>query len=403
MYFVPMKSGLFKMFGVPDSSYFCCNGSGIESFSKLGNNIYYEAGGTLYVNLFIASTATWRSENVRVVQETRFPEQDWTVLTFKLPKPRAFTLKLRIPSWEVKAASARINGSSVAMDIRSDGYLTISRTWREGDKVRLSFPMRLSISHFVDDRTVGAIMYGPIVLAGALGSESMTKEMENGLGWEPVDRMFSQGAAVKTPTLVIPNADPNLWIEPVKGKPLTFRTVGVGKPHDVKLIPFYKMFGQRYAVYWNMYAPYEWQSLQASRQATVPGVIDRVVVGNHRSERDHNFQSFRFQRGERMGEPWVKSTLSVRYDLDVDTNKGNILQCRFWRGEGTNAFELLIDGVSVAKDSLSRGGETPFVDVTCPVPPELLRGKHRVSVMVKNRSGKSTPELYGCAILRRGD
>jgi uncharacterized protein len=42
------------------------------------------------------------------------------------------------------------------------------------------------------------------------------------------------------------------WIQPVeeKGKPLRFRTVGAGHPEDVTVSPFYRLFDQRYSVYW---------------------------------------------------------------------------------------------------------------------------------------------------------
>ena len=399
MYFVPMKSGLFKMFGVPDSSYFCCNGSGIESFSKLGNNIYYKEENTVYVNLFIASEVKWSEKGVTIIQETKFPVQAGANLSFRMKKPTEFTLKVRLPSWAGKISYVRVNGKLVTTDIGSDGYLRLSRIWRQGDNVQLSLPMKLSLSRFSNDPSVGAVLYGPIVLAGALGTESMTKEMESGLGWADVDRMVSQGAAIEMPALVVPNADPNLWIKPVKGKPLTFKTVNVGKPNDVTLIPFYKMFGQRYAVYWNIYAPYEWRVLQEMRSARPPGVVDKVVVGDHRSDREHNFQAYRFQSGERMGQKWVKSAFSFRYDVEVNASRGCTLKCVFWGGDKDCTFDILIDGLPLAKVSLTGGKDMELVDAKYPVPEELIRGKKRVSVMFRARGGNPTAELYGCEIV----
>ena len=398
MYYVPMKSGLFKMFGVPDSSYFCCNGSGIESFAKLGNNIYYKEGNAVYVNLFIASEAKWTEKAVTISQETKFPEQEATRFSFKMKKPAEFTLKLRIPSWAVKTASVRVNGKVVPMDVASDGYLAMARTWHQGDIVRLALPMRLSLSNCSDDPSVGAVLYGPIVLAGTLGTEAMTKEMESGLGWPDVDRMVSRGAAMETPSLVVPNADPNLWIKPVAGKPLTFRTVNVGKPNDVTLIPFYKLFGQRYAVYWNIYAPYEWQVIQDSRASTVSGLVDKVIVGDHRSDREHNFQAYRFQTGERMGKAWVKSPLSIRYDLNVDSSHECTLKCTYWGGDKDCSFAISVDGLLLSTQALSGGKDNDFVDVSYPIPGDLLRGKKRVSIMFRAERGKPMGEVYGCEI-----
>jgi hypothetical protein len=40
------------------------------------------------------------------------------------------------------------------------------------------------------------------------------------------------------------------WIKPIPGEPLAFRTSG--QVRDVKLIPFYKTFGERYSIYWSV-------------------------------------------------------------------------------------------------------------------------------------------------------
>jgi hypothetical protein len=40
------------------------------------------------------------------------------------------------------------------------------------------------------------------------------------------------------------------WVEPVPNQPLSFRARGASGP--VNLIPLYKLFGERYAVYWTV-------------------------------------------------------------------------------------------------------------------------------------------------------
>ena len=60
------------------------------------------------------------------------------------------------------------------------------------------------------------------------------------------------GDPVPVPSFETKSEDPNTWIRPVAGKPLTFQTAGVGKPNDVTLVPFYKLTGQRYGIYWKI-------------------------------------------------------------------------------------------------------------------------------------------------------
>lgn len=400
MYFVPLRSGLFKSFGIPDSSYYCCNGSGIESFSKLGNSIYYHNDDAIFVNLFVASEVHWPEKELTLRQTTSFPKQQGTRITLRLRQPEDFTVSVRVPSWTTKEFAVKINGQTQKAITTPSGYVDLHRTWRQGDIIEVKLPMRLSLSRLSDEPSVSAILYGPIVLAGALGTDGMTRQMENGLATPDVERMVSQGAATVPPTLVIPNADPNTWITPVKGKPLTFRTTGVGNPQDVTLIPFYKMFGQRYVVYWNILSPHERQAIRDAAPVLLPGILDRVAVGDEQEERDHNFQAWRFERGERLKKKWVKSPQWFRYDLSVESNHPETLSCTFWGGDKDCSFDILIDGLRMTADSLSGGKDSEFIEKRYDIPKELLAGKKRVAVMFRAKGNKPTAELYDCAVVR---
>lgn len=400
MYYVPLKSGLFKMFGVPDSSYFCCNGSGIESFSKLGSNIYHRSGDTIFVNLFVPSLLSWKECGITLRQETMFPEEERTKISVRVDQPMHFTIALRIPSWTAGTASLKINGRQESVSSSTHGYVELARTWKSGDKIEFRLPMRLSLSRMPDDPLVAAVMYGPVVLAGALGDEAMTKEMKNGLGWADVDRMFSMGAAIQVPVLVARNDDLASWIQPVKGKPLTFRTVGAGRPRDVTLVPFYKLFSQRYAVYWDVLSPADWNSRESATKKLPAGTTDTVQIGDAKSERDHNFQAYRFQAGQHEGRNWVKSQLWFRYDLNISPSAPNVLEC-VYAGADSCRFEILIDGRVLKSESFSGSSSGSLVKVGYDVPRNLVRGKKRVAVMFRAKENKPTPEVYSVAMVTR--
>jgi hypothetical protein len=95
-----------------------------------------------------------------------------------------------------------------------------------------------------------AILYGPIVLAGALG----TKVMPDVYNHDYHTRMarINWSPAPPVPVLVGTERAVLAGIQSVDGKPLTFRTNGIGSPYDVELIPFYRMHHQRYTVYWQL-------------------------------------------------------------------------------------------------------------------------------------------------------
>ena len=398
MYYVPLHAGAFKMFGLPDSSYWCCTGTGIESFAKLSRGIYFRDDSTLFINLFVPSEVRWDERGAVVRQETSFPDQEETTIIIK--KGGTFTLAIRIPGWVAPgAASVTVNGTQTGDALRPLNYTTIRRSWKAGDRIVVMIPMRLHLEYLPDDHATAAILYGPVVLAGKLGKEGMTPEMQEGYSWPAVERAVFDCAVATAPRLIIPVADPSAWIRQVQGKPLTFETVNVGKPRDITLIPFFRLFGERYAVYWNLMSEVDWEISGSQRPSLPKGVLDRVQVGDLRSGREHNFQVYRPDTGTTGGYAWVQSPYSIRFDLDVRGRAAATVLCRFVGDGKEYTFELVVDGVMVKTGSLPvlRVGEVH--DLLCPIPADLLKGKERVAVRLRAQEGKPTPKLIGCQIL----
>jgi uncharacterized protein len=154
-------------------------------------------------------------------------------------------LHVRIPAWVGSDASVNINDQPVDVVPNAGSYFTLVRKWKNGDRVTLNLPMRLHVEAMPDEPTVQAILYGPLVLAGKLGSEGLTKELMVGplgpdLQHHPMD----------VPIFRTSSTDPNSWIKPVVSKSLTFRTSDQAR--DITLIPFSRVFGERYSVYWTV-------------------------------------------------------------------------------------------------------------------------------------------------------
>ncbi|WKL00028.1 glycoside hydrolase family 127 protein [Paenibacillus amylolyticus] len=83
-------------------------------------------------------------------------------------------LRLRVPSWLQQPMTATVNGDSEHPYTRMEpGYLSIDRTWTTGDVITITLPMSLRQYTSRDDAHKVAFLYGPIVLAGALGNEGL--------------------------------------------------------------------------------------------------------------------------------------------------------------------------------------------------------------------------------------
>ncbi len=249
MYYVPLASGYWKMFGLPLESFWCCTGTGTESFSKLQDSIYFHDDRSLYVNLFIPSTLDWREKKVAIHQETQFPDNENSEISFRCDRPSMLDVRIRIPSWAGAGASVKVNGKPVSK-IQPGSYISIKRTWKTGDKIDVTLPMKLHVQPMPDDSGLQAFMYGPLVLAGRLGSEGLTADMQSSNRAEQVKGHVLVGDPKPGPELHASTSDPAAWIKPAADQPLTFQTTG--QPRDISLIPLNRLFGERYAVYWRV-------------------------------------------------------------------------------------------------------------------------------------------------------
>ena len=247
-YFLPLGGGYWKYFHSPFDSFWCCTGTGVEEFAKFGDTIYFHDEHGVFVNLFIASELNWPEKGVRVEQETSFPEEDKTRLLIRAERAVKMNLNIRIPYWATRGGKVTLNGEVLPVFSSPSSYLTLDRTWKDGDRVEVSLPMGMHIDALADDPTLQAVMYGPLVLAGRLGSQNLSRaEVYIGYDTSP------GGKPVPVPTIAAPSKDPLGWVEPVASQPLSFRARGASGP--ISLIPLYKLFGERYAVYWKIQTP----------------------------------------------------------------------------------------------------------------------------------------------------
>jgi uncharacterized protein len=165
-YHVPLRPGSMKQFGNPNMTGFtCCNGTAIESSTKLQNSIYFKSkdNQALYVNLYVPSTLEWTERKIILDQETSFPKEDQTRLRIK--GSGKFDLHVRVPGWATKGFFVKINGKEQNLQANPGSYLKISRTWKNGDVVELKMPFTFHLDPVMDQQNIASLFYGPILLA----------------------------------------------------------------------------------------------------------------------------------------------------------------------------------------------------------------------------------------------
>jgi DUF1680 family protein len=251
MYYVPLASGYWKMFSTPRRSFWCCTGSGAESFSRLADSIYFHDDRGLWVNLFVASQLEWPEKGLKIAQQTSFPDEEGTSLVFTAERPVELELRIRTPYWATRGIAIKVNGQpQTELAVLHSFYRTVSRTWKTGDRVEIALPMSLHAHPMPDDPSLQAFLYGPLVLAGELGSEGVTVESTHGDPLNARGGKYLRGLPIAAPEFHAPPGKPSDWIHPTPGRKLAFATTGQSK--DVTLAPLNRLFDQRYAVYWRV-------------------------------------------------------------------------------------------------------------------------------------------------------
>jgi DUF1680 family protein len=165
-YHVPLRPGSVKQFSNPNMTGFtCCNGTALESNTKLQNSIYFKSADNhaLYVNLYVPSTLKWTEKNMTIEQTTAFPNEDLTLLTIK--GKGKFDLNVRVPHWATKGFFVKINGKKERVEAKPGSYLTLSRKWKNGDTIELRMPFEFHLDPVMDQQNIASLFYGPILMA----------------------------------------------------------------------------------------------------------------------------------------------------------------------------------------------------------------------------------------------
>jgi DUF1680 family protein len=405
VYLMSLKPGGFKTYSTPLDSFWCCVGSGMENHARYGEAIYSHDNQSLCVNLFIPSELTWREKRLVLRQETRFPESDSVKLLFACDQPVQLALRIRWPAWAQAPLTVRLNGRNQDIDGQPGSYFTLNREWRNGDRVEIRLPMTLRTELLPGATNLVALLYGPIVLAGELGTNAMppstqAKDQTRFLHWP-------------TPPAPVFVATPDSLLKQIKttDRPLTFRTRGVGRPEDVTLVPLFKIRAQRYAVYWNLLTESGWKAYETARQAEVQRqkdlearTVDKVQPGEHQSERDHHVQGEKSDPVEALGRPLRHAYDGgwFSYELAVPTNATADLIVTYWGGEtGSRTFDILVEGRNIATQNLHQDDPGQFWDKDYPLPAELTKNKTAVTVKFQAQPGNYAGGVFGLRVAKR--
>lgn len=416
-YFIPMATGYFKTFGDEDPAknmFWCCTGSGMENFTKLGDSIYFRANDTLIVNQYVASKVTWEEKNLVVTQQSDVTKSEKATFTIHAKDGKTIpsvALALRVPDWMHKKATVTVNGEAEQAAVSSGGYILLEREWKDGDVVTIEYPMAVDAFGLPDNNTVFAFRYGPTVLAAKLGNEKMKSTTWAGANltaplYKVVGDQFQKitikygDSKAATPlsneTLTIQedlstfefiDQINNYLVKDTSSDTLTFKLKGTNADTTfnggLQFVPFNKLNDERYGIYWYFNTKYtesdESQLLAGKQNARLDAsILDSTQPGYGQYEKDviHQLEEKDSVAGtiqDGGSTRYAKAGGYFSYHFIVNPDKGNSLLCQFAKEDNGKTLKIVVGNTEIANKKLAYDGTDNFYKEYFPIPDDVLK------------------------------
>ena len=369
-YFQPMATGYFKVYSSGFDHFWCCTGSGMESFTKLGDTIYMHCDDTLYVNMYQSSVLDWAERDMKITQESFVPESDKA--KFTVDGSGAVDFRFRIPDWAAGKMKVKVCGEDYSYRT-VNGYAQVTGEFKTGDMIELTIPEEVKAYALPDKNTVYGFKYGPVVLSAELGKQDMSTSSTGMWVTIPKDKI--------TPSENIRISDGNTSVNTFMSEisehlvrnadSLSFTLKDTD--HDLIFSPHYKQYQQRYGIYWN----FQSSSSAADRPArSKKTVTDTVQPGYGQYENDdlHDMQEFNTQGiTDDSTYRYAKSGGYFIYRMAVDKEADyNYLTVKFRKSDNGKRIRITVGDTVLYDLPLSYKGTEEVYDVNTMLPPEII-------------------------------
>ncbi|MCE8950650.1 beta-L-arabinofuranosidase [Bacteroides thetaiotaomicron] len=411
VYFTPMRPGHYRVYSQPETSMWCCVGSGLENHTKYGEFIYAHQQDTLYVNLFIPSQLNWKEQGVTLTQETLFPDDEKITLRIDKAAKKKLTLMIRIPEWtgNSEGYEITINGKKHLSDKQAGAstYLPIRRKWKKGDMITFHLPMKVSLEQIPDKKDYYAFLYGPIVLAASTGTENLDGIYAD----DSRGGHIAHGRQIPLQEIPMLIGNPDSIRHSLHKQPrskLAFSYDGnvypTQKSKSLELIPFFRLHNSRYAVYFRQVSEEQFKTIQeematAERKATelANQTVDLIFPGEQQPESDHGIQYEASETGTDKDHHFRRAKGRFSYNLKVKEEASQLMITV--RQEDRNKAVILLNNEKLTvHPTISKADKDSFITLCYLLPRKLKAGS--CEILFKPDGTEWTSAIYEVRLLK---
>ncbi|MGO4771700.1 beta-L-arabinofuranosidase domain-containing protein [Flavobacterium sp. W22_SRS_FK3] len=386
VYFTPIRPNHYRVYSQPETSMWCCVGSGLENHSKYGELIYSHTAKDVFVNLFISSKLNWKEKDIYLEQSTKFPFENNTDLVLKLKKSKTFSVNIRYPKW-AENFEIFVNGKIQKTEIKPSSYVILKRKWKSGDQITVKFKTSTHLESLPDGSNWSAFVNGPIVLAaktsdknldGLFADDSRMGHVAAGK-YYPLDQAYALIGEKEDYVAKLKELDK-----------LHFRL------DSLELEPFFEIHDSRYQMYFQNYTKEQYQEKHAllkqqeiEAMALESKTIDKINCGEQQSEVDHRYKGEKSESGYEDTKAWRSTRSYISYQLVNKKKSGKLLEISTIDNFKIDTITILINEKPANIVSLENKVMSLNVD-----------NIEEINIKITAKTTRNSPKFYQLRILK---
>lgn len=386
VYFTPIRPNHYRVYSQPETSMWCCVGTGLENHSKYGELIYSHSEDDIFVNLFIPSTLNWKEKGIELEQTTKFPYENNAAIVLKLKNPKTFVLNIRYPKW-AENFEILVNGKLQKTEGKPSNYVNLNRKWKSGDKITITFKTSTHLENLPDGSNWVAFVNGPIVLAAKTSTEDL-----DGL-FADDSRMghVAQGKYIPLDKAYALVGEKGSYVSKLKDLGnMRF------KLDSLELQPFFEVHDARYQMYFQTYTKEDYKEKQAllkqqeiDAMAIEAKTVDKINCGEQQPEADHLYKGEKSDSGYDEGRFWRNTSSYISYQMVNKNLEGKLIEISF-------LYDLKPDNLYV----LINEKPAEIISKTDKLIQFKLDNSEVINLKIKSKDGKETSKLYQIRIVK---
>lgn len=382
IYFQPQGAGYEKIYNLPFTEFWCCTGTGMENFSKLGDSMYFTGDGSIWVNMFFSSSFTDPQSNVTLTQTANLPSKDTVSFTVQAADggtvKSGTTLRLRVPDWIDGSPTVIRNGQTITPEIRR-GYVLLSDL-AAGDTISYRMPMKVLLSATKDNPNYVAFKYGPTVLSAKLGNKNTGASEGTGilvristLDPDAQQIITTRGGVDAWKADVAQNV---VRVQDAADGTVQFQLKNTADAGNLVYTPHFSKHDERYGLYMNLEEPDSQASQDRIRKAKEQLRNAEIAVDSLYSFDSNNFEaekglqkSANSSTGIWQGRQYrdAKEGGWFSYDLAIDPSvAANYLSTTYFSGDAGRSFDVYVNDEKLKTVTISNaaGQNVFYIDKT---------------------------------------